>query len=82
MVSPPTPTPELGSISGILWHEICEFTGGHTGEPVVLGRGCVTWGDPDDTDFGPNQIYDSFETGWFGVTLHLGAGHAPRQASI
>jgi len=77
VVSPPTPTPELGSISGVLWHEICEFTGGEMGEPLVLGRGCVTWGDPDHPDWGPNQVYDSFETGEVGVTLHIGAGACP-----
>ncbi len=75
--SPPTPTPVLGSIGGVLWHEICEYTGGHAGEPVVLGQGCVSWGDPDIGEFGPNQVYDGFETGWAGVTLHIGNGACP-----
>jgi hypothetical protein len=39
-----TPAPSFGSIRGILWHEICKFTGGQGGEPVVLGEGCVQWG--------------------------------------
>ena len=73
-----TPTPALGSIRGVLWHEICEFTGGEAGEPVVLGQGCVQWGaTPHVFDFGPNQRRDAFETGWSGVTLHLGAGACP-----
>lgn len=75
--SPPTPTPALGSIGGVLWHEICEYTGGHAGEPVVIGLGCVSWGDPDVGEFGPNQVYDAFETGWAGVTLHIGNGACP-----
>jgi hypothetical protein len=75
--SPPTPTPILGSIGGVLWHEICEFTGGQAGEPVVLGQGCVSWGDPDIGEFGPNQVIDDFETGWAGVTLHIGNGPCP-----
>lgn len=73
--STPTP-PTTGSIQGILWHELCEYTGGHAGDPVVLGRGCVQWG-AGPADFGPNQVKDDFETGWEGVTLHLGAGACP-----
>lgn len=69
-----TPTP--GSISGMLWHEVCEFTGGEAGEPVVLGTGCVQWG-AEAWQFGPNQVHDAFETGWPGVTLHLGVGPCP-----
>ncbi len=76
LASPPTPTPALGSISGILWHEICEFTGGEGGAPVVLGQGCVQYG-PGPGDFGPNQVKDGFETGWAGVTMRLGAGACP-----
>jgi hypothetical protein len=69
-----TPTP--GSIRGVLWHEICKFTGGQGGEPVVLGEGCVQWGSAPE-EFGPNQVKDDFETGWEGVTLHLGSGACP-----
>jgi hypothetical protein len=71
-----TPEPAPGSISGVLWHEICQFTGGQAGEPVVLGLGCVQWG-AESWQFGPNQIMDPFEVGWEGVTLHLGAGACP-----
>ena len=71
-----TPTPAPGSISGILWHEICEYSGGEAGEPVVLGQGCVQWGTAPE-EFGPNQLKDDFESGWAGVTLHLGSGACP-----
>lgn len=71
-----TPTPGPGSIRGTLWHEICEFTGGEGGEPVVLGQGCVQWGAAPE-EFGPNQLKDDFESGWEGVTLHLGSGACP-----
>jgi hypothetical protein len=81
MASPPTPTPALGSISGILWHEICEFTGGQAGEPLVLGQGCVQYG-PGPADFGPNQVKDGFEGGWSGVTLRLGIGACPATGSV
>jgi hypothetical protein len=77
---PPTDTPEptLGSISGVVWHEICQYTGGHAGEPLVLGLGCVEWnGGIAAGNWGPNQIIDVFEVGWDGVTLHLGAGACP-----
>jgi hypothetical protein len=73
---PLTPTQSTGSIKGILWHDICKFTGGEAGQPVVLGQGCVKWGTAD-AEFGPNQKLDEFETGWAGVTLHLGAGKCP-----
>ncbi|NMB53611.1 MAG: hypothetical protein GYA15_02825 [Leptolinea sp.] len=65
-----------GSIRGILWHEICKFTGGEAGQPVVLGEGCVQWGSAEG-EFGPNQEIDEFESGWSGVTIHLGKGNCP-----
>jgi len=73
---PATSTPALGSVAGVLWHEICEYSGGQAGEPVVLGQGCEQWG-AESYEFGPNQVYDAFESGWEGVTLHLGAGPCP-----
>ena len=73
-LEPPDQT--LGSIRGTLWHEICDFSGGEAGEPVVLGEGCVQWGSAVG-EFGPNQKKDDFETGWTGVTLHLGSGTCP-----
>ena len=71
-----TPTTSSGSIQGILWHDTCAYTGGQAGEPVVLGQGCVQWGS-ESYQFGPNQVYDSYETGWSGVTLHIGTGACP-----
>jgi hypothetical protein len=71
-----TDTPGLGAIYGVLWHDTCDFSGGEGGEPVVLGTGCVQWGSQPE-EFGPNQVYDDFETGWAGVTLHLGLGACP-----
>jgi len=71
-----TPIQAPASISGILWHELCEFSGGEAGEPVVLGQGCIQWGTATE-EFGPNQLKDDFETGWAGVTLHLGSGTCP-----
>lgn len=70
-----TPAPSA-SISGVLWHEICRYTGGEAGEPVVLGEGCVQWGS-ETWQFGPNQVQDDFEVGWVGVTMRLGDGHCP-----
>lgn len=80
LAAPPVPgpgaVPPTGIIRGVLWHEICEFTGGEAGEPVVLGKGCAQWGDGPG-DFGPNQVQDDFESGWSGVLMHLGAGACP-----
>lgn len=71
-----TPTQAPGLIKGILWHESCKYSGGEAGEPLVLGEGCVQWGAAAE-EFGPNQLKDDFETGWTGVTLHLGSGPCP-----
>jgi hypothetical protein len=70
------PTQPPGSITGVLWHDICVFTGGESGQPVVLGRGCIQWGTAPE-EFGPNQQKDDFEKGWAGVTLRLGKGKCP-----
>jgi hypothetical protein len=71
-----TPTVGPGAVYGVLWHDICEYTGGEGGEPVTIGKGCVEYGT-GPADFGPNQVYDDFETGWAGVTLHIGSGACP-----
>jgi hypothetical protein len=49
----PAQTP--GSIRGILWHEICKYSGGEAGQPLVLGQGCIQWGTAA-VEFGPNQF--------------------------
>lgn len=38
------PQTTIGSIRGTLWHEICKYSGGEGGDPLVLGQGCVQWG--------------------------------------
>ena len=38
---------ETASISGVLWHDVCRYSGGHAGEPVVLIEGCVQWGEEE-----------------------------------
>ena len=67
--------PPLGSIAGEVWHDICETTGGHSGEPLVLGLGCAEGLAP--SDIRANGVHDSFEDGFAGVTLHLGSGACP-----
>lgn len=71
-----TATTPYSYIQGILWHDTCQYTGGEGGEPVVLGQGCVQWGE-EEVQFGPNQVFDAYESGWAGVTLHIGAGPCP-----
>jgi hypothetical protein len=72
----PEATPGPASIRGVLWHDTCQFTGGEAGQVPVLGKGCARWGTLAE-QFGPNQERDDFETGWAGVTIHLGAGVCP-----
>ncbi len=67
--------PPPASIAGEVWHEICEHTGGEGGEPLVLGDGCAEGLVPPKVQ--GNGVHDSFEGGFAGVTLHLGAGACP-----
>lgn len=68
---PPTPTSAVGSIGGIIWNDVCHYTGGVAGEPLVLGEGCV--GNPA-SDWGANGVIDGDEEPMRGVTFRLGAG--------
>jgi len=72
----PEATPGPASIRGVLWRDICQYTGGEGGQVPVLGKGCARWGTLAE-QFGPNQERDDFETGWAGGTIHLGAGVCP-----
>jgi hypothetical protein len=66
-----TPTPAVGSIGGLIWNDVCHYTGGAGGEPLVLGEGCV--GDPAGV-WGANGVVDSDEDPLSRVTFRLGAG--------
>jgi hypothetical protein len=70
-VVPPTATPAVGSIGGIIWNDVCHYTGGVANEPLVLGEGCV--GNPAG-DWGANGVMDGGEEPMRGVTFRLGAG--------
>jgi hypothetical protein len=76
--SPPTPTPvpatptsALGSIGGLIWNDVCHYTGGVAGEPLVLGPDCT--GDPAGV-WGANGVMNGDEEPMSGVTFRLGAG--------
>jgi hypothetical protein len=66
-----TPTPVGAEIFGLIWNDICEFTGGVANEPLVLGQGCI--GDPNGV-WGANGIRDAGEPPFVGVTFRLAAG--------
>lgn len=70
----PSPTPALGRIGGRIWNDICHFSGGVAGEPLVLGPDCV--GDPAGV-WGANGQVDPGEPPMAGVTFRLGAGDCP-----
>jgi hypothetical protein len=76
MTQAPSPTLGPGDIHGVLWHDVCQFSGGDAGKPPILGEGCIRWGTKAD-QFGPNQVFDKIESGWKGVTIHLGTGACP-----
>jgi len=71
----PFVAPPPGSIAGEVWHDICEFTGGQGGEPLVLGLGCAEGLGPNEMR--ANGVHDGFEDGFAGVTIHLGSGACP-----
>ena len=60
-----TPTAGAGAIYGILWHEICEFTGGEAGEPSLLsGSGSIlarSAGGEVVGAHGPSGSFDSYQ---------------------
>lgn len=72
--SPATPTSALGSIGGRIWNDVCHYTGGVAGEPLVLGAGCI--GDPNGV-WGANGVLDSGEQPMAGVVFRLGMGACP-----
>ncbi len=69
-----SPAFTLASISGVVWNDKCEFSGGVAGEPVVLGDGCVDLGDVQAGEFGANAERDSGEPGFSDVRIQLGSG--------
>jgi len=73
----PSPALALGSISGVVWNDKCQFFGGVAGEPVVLGEGCVDLGDVQLGEFGANAVRDSGEPGFSDVRIQLGSGACP-----
>jgi hypothetical protein len=65
------------SIGGVVWKDRCLLTGGEGGEPLVLGKGCVSTG-PEDWQWGADQVYEpDWEPPLVGVTIHLGSGACP-----
>jgi len=68
---PATPTPALGSIGGLIWNDVCHYTGGSGGEPLVLGPDCT--GSPAGV-WGANGVMNGAEAPMSGVTFRLGAG--------
>lgn len=66
-----TPTPAVGSIGGLIWNDVCHYTGGSGGEPLVLGDGCV--GNPEGV-WGADGVVDGDEDPLSRVTFRLGAG--------
>ncbi|MEW6568101.1 MAG: hypothetical protein AB1449_08040 [Chloroflexota bacterium] len=76
--TPATPatstTPALGRIGGRIWNDVCHYSGGVAGEPLVLGPDCI--GDPGGV-WGANGVVDAGEPPLAGVTFRLGAGACP-----
>ncbi|NLF65205.1 MAG: hypothetical protein GX579_11470, partial [Chloroflexi bacterium] len=72
----PTATAEdvAGTITGMVWHDLCGITGGEGGEPVVPSDGCVAL---DDGSYAANGNFDEGEPGIADVVVSLGVGACP-----
>ncbi len=62
-----------GSLSGLVWHDMCAVAGGESGIPMVPSAGCV----PVENSYRANGLEDVDEPGLGGVLVHLGLGSCP-----
>lgn len=76
-VPSPSETPGMGSIQGLVWHDICEWVGGEMGVGFTpVSPNCVI--SPAAPDFWVgNQIMDAGEPPFGGVVVQLGSGACP-----
>jgi hypothetical protein len=63
-----------GTITGLVWHDLCGVTGGEGGETPVPSSGCVAL---DDGSFAANGNLDEGEPGIADVVVSLGVGTCP-----
>jgi hypothetical protein len=63
-----------GTITGLVWHDLCGVTGGEGGEAAVPSSGCVAL---EDGGYTANGNLDEDEPGIGDVVVSLGAGTCP-----
>jgi hypothetical protein len=63
-----------GTISGLVWHDLCAVTGGEGGEPAEPSAGCLA---APAGGFRANGVYEEAEPGIGGVVIDLGQGACP-----
>lgn len=75
-ILPETPTPKLGegTISGIVWHDLCAVAGGEGGQAAVPSPGCVS---DEAGGFRANGMLEPDEPGIPNVSVDLGQGNCP-----
>ncbi len=76
IIPPPTPTPALGSIQGLVWHDLCAPPVHTTpsATPLPPPDGCVRL---SGGALEGNGVYESGEPGIAGVQVRLGVGSCP-----
>jgi protocatechuate 3,4-dioxygenase beta subunit len=73
LISPPTPTPAPGGITGIVWDDVCNPPNLTPDTPEPPPPGCET----DGIFYWANGIYEAGEQGIANVIVHLGVGACP-----
>jgi hypothetical protein len=70
----PTPAPNSASISGYVWYDKCETTGGEGGTPLTAGPNCL---QVSQYSFVGNGVVDPGETYTPAAYVELGQGACP-----
>jgi hypothetical protein len=72
--TPVVEEPAGGTITGLVWHDLCAVAGGEGGEAAIPSAGCVAL---EDGGYAANGILEEDEPGIGGVVVSLGEGNCP-----
>ena len=83
-VPEPTPAPTLdsaesGTITGLVFHDLCAIAGGEGGAPAVPSDGCM---QRDDGSLSANGVFNNEEPPLAGVQVSLGEGNCDAPTNV